>query len=77
MKIIRAFFDGQEIKPIEPIKTKKKTEILVIFPNDIEKNIETFTHEEARALLRGSGKGERLIEKLLRSRAEDIKIEKR
>jgi hypothetical protein len=73
MQVIRALFDGSEIKPIEPIKTKKKTEVLVIFPDEIEK----FALEEARRLLKGSGKGERLTEKLLKSRAEDIKIEGR
>lgn len=31
--------------------------------------------EEARRLLRGSGRGERLTELLLKLRAEDIKLE--
>jgi hypothetical protein len=49
------------------------TEVLVIFPNDIER----FDSEKARRLLRGSGKGKRLTEKLLKSRAEDNKLERR
>lgn len=73
MIVVKALFDGHDIKPIEPIKTKKKTEVLVIFPNDIER----FDSEEARRLLRGSGKGERLTERLLKSRAEDNKLERR
>jgi len=72
MQVIKAVFDGNEIKPLEPIKTKKKTEVLVIFPDNFEKK----SPEEARRLLRGSGRGERLTERLLKSRAEDIKLER-
>ncbi|MEM4312976.1 MAG: hypothetical protein QXH95_02850 [Thermoplasmata archaeon] len=39
MQAIKAIFDGKEIKPLEPIKTKKRTEVLVIFPNEYEKKI--------------------------------------
>ena len=73
MKVVKALFNGQDIQPIEPIKMTRKTEVLVIFPNDAEK----YAPEEARRLLRGSGKGERLTEKLLKSRIEDIKLERR
>lgn len=73
MQVVRALFDGHDIKPIEPIKTKKKTEVLIIFPNKPEE----MSPSEARRLLRGSGKGERLTEKLLKSRADDIKYESR
>jgi len=73
MQAIRAIFDGSEIKSIEPIATKKKTEVLVIFPNNENK----FSPEEARKNLRGLGRGERLTEKLLKSRVEDIRFEKR
>lgn len=71
MQVVRAVFNGHDIKPIEPIKTKKTTEVLVIFPDDVEK----YTPEEARRLLRGSGKGESLTERLLKSREEDIALE--
>lgn len=47
--------------------------VLVVFPNDAEK----YPPEEARRLLRGSGKGERLTERLLKSRTEDVKLEGR
>jgi len=72
MQVIKAVFDGNGIKPIEPIKTKKRTEVLVIFPDNSERK----SPEEARRLLRGSGRGERLTERLLKSRAEDIKLER-
>jgi hypothetical protein len=73
MPVIRAIFDGNEIKPVDPIKTKKRTEVLVIFPDEDGK----FAPGEARRLLRGAGRGEGLTEKLLRSRAEDINLERR
>lgn len=73
MQAIKAIFDGHEIKPVEPILTNKKTEVLVIFPNNENK----FSPEEARKKLRGLGRGERLAEKLLKSRVEDIRLEKR
>lgn len=73
MQVIRALFDGHDIKPVEPIKTKKITEVLVIFPNDTEK----IAPAEARRLLRCSGKGQRLTEKLLQARFEDITLERR
>ncbi len=73
MQVVKAIFDGHAIKVIEPIKSKKRTEVLVIFPDEVKR----FTPKEARKLLRGAGKGERLTEKLLKSRAEDIKLEGR
>ena len=73
MQVVRALFDGHNIKLMEVIKTKKKTEVLVIFPNQVEK----IDPKEARRLLRGSGKGERLTEKLLKSRADDKNYESR
>jgi len=71
MQVVRAIFDGKKIKPLEPIKRKGKTEVLVVFPDDTIKIIP----EKARVLLRGRGRGETLNERLLKSRAEDIRIE--
>ena len=65
MQVVRAVYDGFDIKPIEPINTKVKTEVLVIFPN----NQEEMSPSEARRLLRGIGAGEHLTEKLLESRS--------
>lgn len=77
MQAIRAIYDGKKIKPLEPIGTKKKTEIILIFPDNEEKGKTGITSEQARSLLRGSAKGERLTAKLLRSRKEDKALEKR
>ncbi len=73
MQVIRALYDGIEIKPIEPIRTRKKTEVLIIFPDEEEK----IPSKEARKLLRGCGRGEKLTEKLLKSRREDMLLEER
>lgn len=73
MQAVKALFDGQVIKLIEPVKTKKITEVLVIFPDDIEK----IPPAEARKLLRGSGKGHKFTERLLESRLQDIQFEQR
>lgn len=73
MQVVKAIYDGHDIKPIETIRTKKRTEVLIIFPNSKE---EVFP-AEARRLLRGSGKGEKLTEKLLKSRADDMKYDSR
>ena len=71
MQVVRALFDGHDIKAIEPIRTKNKTEVLIIFPNLAEEILPG----EARRLLRGSGRGEKLTERLLKSRANDIKYD--
>lgn len=73
MQVVRAIYDGYHIKPIEPIKIKKKTEVLVIFPNYPEE----VSPSEARRLLKGMGKGENLTDKLLKSRTEDLRHESR
>ena len=72
MQVVKALFDGRQIKPVDPIKTKKPTEVLIIFPNDSDK----IAPARARELLRGAGKGENLIDKLLKSRAEDLTLER-
>lgn len=77
MQAIRAIYDGKKIEPLEPIKTRGKTEIMVIFPDIEEKDIGSITSEQARSLLRGSAKGEHLTTKLLRTRKEDKALEKK
>ena len=37
MQAVRAIFDGQDIKLLEPVKTHEKTEVLVIFPDEESK----------------------------------------
>ncbi|MDQ1318046.1 MAG: hypothetical protein QG588_1702 [Candidatus Poribacteria bacterium] len=56
------FFDKTEIP-------KDGAEVVVTFTNDISDKIPV---DEAIKALRGRGKGERLVEKLLESRREDI-----
>ena len=73
MKVARGLFDGERIKLIEPISTKEKTDVIIIFPDEVEK----YNSEIARKSLKGRGKGEKLIEKLLESRQEDILLEKK
>lgn len=68
MKAVKAIFDGNDIKLVDPVPSKAKTEVLVVFPNNSEK----VSPQEARRLLRGSGKGEGLVKRLLRSRTEDM-----
>ena len=70
MKAVKAIYDGHDVKLMEPIPLKGKTDVLVVFPDISEK----VSSQEARRLLRGSGKGERLVKKLLQSRAEDITL---
>ncbi len=72
MQAIRAIYDGHDIKPVEPIKSHEKTEVLVIFPDEESK----YSAAEAMKLLRGSGRGEGLTEKLLKSRKEDIQLDR-
>ena len=77
MQAIRAMYDGKKIEPLEPIKNRKKTEIIVIFPDIEDKGIGRLTSKRARSLLRGSAKGEHLTAKLLKTRKEDKALEKR
>jgi len=70
MKAVKAIYDGHDVKLMEPIPLKGKTDVLVVFP-DISGKVSS---QEARRLLRGSGKGEGLVKKLLQSRAEDITL---
>ena len=73
MQVVRAIYDGCDIRAVEPIKVKRQTEVLVIFPDEAEKP----GTMEARRLLRGSGKGEKLTEKLLKYRADETANESR
>lgn len=70
MKAVKAIYDGQDVKLIEPVPLEGKTDVLVVFPDTCKK----FSPQEARRLLRGSGRGEHLVNKLLQSRAEDMNL---
>lgn len=71
MQAIRAIYDGKAIRPLDPIKTREKADVLVIFPDSVDEGTRRVTAEKARAALRGSGKSERLTERLIESRRED------
>ena len=73
MYTVKAIYDGCNINPIQPIKIKNKTEVLIVFPENVNK----YSSEQARKLLRGSGKGENLTKALLQSRLEDRVCERR
>ncbi|MCP4107399.1 MAG: hypothetical protein GY749_17950 [Desulfobacteraceae bacterium] len=73
MRIVKALYDGNAVQVIEPVKIKKNMQVFVIIPDDTQK----ISQDEARRHLRGSAKGERLTEKLLKSRNEDLKFEQR
>lgn len=70
MKAVKAIYDGHDVKLMEPVLLKNKTDVIVVFPDISEK----ISSQEARRLLRGSGKGEGLVKKLLHSRAEDMNL---
>jgi hypothetical protein len=64
MYAVKAIYDGCNIKPIQPIKIQNATEVLIVFPEKVNK----YSPEQARKLLRGAGKGENLTKTLLQSR---------
>jgi hypothetical protein len=72
MKAVKGYYDGKVVKPNEPLNTKPDSEVIIVFQEWLlNKN----ASREARRRLRGSGKGENLTEKLLKSRSEDLEIE--
>ncbi len=73
MKAIKAVYDGYDIKLIESAPSKARTEVIVVFPDHAEKK----SAQEARRRLRGQGKGEGLVQKLLKSRAEEAILERK
>lgn len=51
MITVKAIYDGQDVKSVEPIPLKEKVNVLVVFPDISTK----YSPQEARRLLRGSG----------------------
>jgi len=72
MQLVKGFFDGMVIKLKEPVLTQEKTEVLILFPDNMNK----IEPQKARKLLRGSGKGEKLNEILLKERREELLLER-
>lgn len=68
MQVIKAIYDGNVIRLIEPVKIKKNLELFIIIPDE-EADI---SPKDARKLLRACAKGEGLTSKLLNSRRRDL-----
>lgn len=66
--------EGRFIFANEKITPKDGTEVVITF---FEDSTESVSRVDAIASLRGRGKGERLVEKLLQSRQEDLEHDER
>jgi predicted DNA-binding antitoxin AbrB/MazE fold protein len=71
MLAIKGIYDGTVIKPLEHIPVKEEVEVIITFLDDIQK---TKSGKDWRNL-RGSARGENLLETLLRDRQEDLNRE--
>jgi len=71
MLAIKGIYDGTAIKPIEPIPFKEKMEVIITFLNDNQKAKKGKYWRN----LRGSARGENMLETLLRNREEDLSRE--
>ena len=71
MLAIKGIYDGRVIKPLEPVPFKEGVKVIITFLDDIQK---TKSGKDWRDL-RGSAKGENLLQTLLRDRAEDLNRE--
>jgi len=72
MQAVKAIYDGKIIYPLDSAPVAGITEVLVIFPTDTK----ICSPEEARKRLKGAGRGEFMVDKLLKARSEDIAIER-
>jgi hypothetical protein len=75
LRAVRAIYkEGKLIFANEKIAPKDGMEVIVTFLEDSDKRVPKI---DAIAALRGRGKGERLVEKLLQSRQEDLERDER
>ena len=75
MLTIRGVYDGEKIEPSEEIPFKEKRNVVITF---LEEPVENTEHEpeiDPIKALRGSAKGVKLTEELLKSRREDLELE--
>jgi len=70
MKAVKAIYDGHDVKLTEPVLLQGKIDVLVVFPDISER----LSSQEARRLLPRSGEAEGLVNKLLKSRTEDMTL---
>lgn len=68
MLSIRGVYDGSEIKPLEPIPFKDEVEVIITFIKDGHRKSGQNWRE-----LRGSAKGENLLDSLIDERRKDLK----
>lgn len=76
MLTIKGIYDGDKIKPLEEIPYKDKRNVIITFLDEDARDDERAARE-ALAALRGCAKGERLTEKLLAARREDLRLDTR
>jgi hypothetical protein len=75
LKAVRAIYkEGKLIFADEKTAPKDGTEVIVTFLEDSNESVPKI---DAIAALKGRGKGERLVEKLLQSRREDLERDER
>jgi len=71
MLAIKGIYDGTVIRPLEPVPFKERMEVIITFLDNFQK---TKPGKNWRNL-RGSAKGENLLETLLQDRKEDLNRE--
>jgi len=68
MLAIKGIYDGTEIKPLEPIPFKDNVNVIITFLKDAKKTKAMKNWRD----LRGSARGENLLEALLTERRKDL-----
>jgi hypothetical protein len=71
MKAVKGYYDGKTIQLLEPLQARKGQEVVVVVSGEYKNSKRSHSSKQ----LRGSVKGLRLTEKLLKSRREDIERE--
>ncbi|MCZ6680859.1 MAG: hypothetical protein O7E52_26830 [Candidatus Poribacteria bacterium] len=76
MLAIRGIYDGTQIKPLEEIPYEEERKVIITFlDKDVEFDLEP--NVDPIKVLRGCATGEKLTEKLLKARREDLAFEAR
>jgi hypothetical protein len=71
MLAIKGIYDGTVITPLEPVPFDEETDVIITFLKEVKK---TKSKTDWRKL-KGSAKGEQMLDTLLQSRREDLKRE--
>jgi predicted DNA-binding antitoxin AbrB/MazE fold protein len=71
MLAIKGIYDGTVIKPLEPVPFKEEAEVIITFLDDVQTTKRNYNWRK----LRGTAKGENMLEALLRERQEDLNRE--